>query len=265
MESPSHRGWWQREWWMAALALLVLPALVLEESRDPQVRAIASTLNWMIWLAFVADFLIGLARARARRAYIRSAWFDIAVIVLSPPFGVPDAWQPLRAARVMRLFRVLRGVGIALVAMRRLRGFMMRSQFHWVALVTCALVLVGALAEFEVERRHLPSENSFSDSLWWAVVTATTVGYGDISPRTTAGRIVAVGVMVTGIGFISVFTATIAGYFLHSDSPSDLARVEERLDAIDRKLDDVMRRLENRTGSEEAPGQTKITPAAQQR
>jgi len=242
MDPPSGGQLRQTEWLMAALALLVLPALVLEASPDPQVRAAAAALNWIIWLAFVADFLIGLARARARRAFLLAAWFDIAVIVLTPPFGVPDAWQSLRATRALRVFRLLRGAGIAVIAMRRLRVFMGRHHFHWVALVTCALVLAGALAEFEVERRHLPAKNTFSDSLWWAIVTATTVGYGDISPATFAGRVVAVGVMVTGIGFISVLTATIAGYFLHGDTQSDLARVEARLDAIDRKLDALLDR-----------------------
>jgi voltage-gated potassium channel len=55
--------------------------------------------------------------------------------------------------------------------------------------------------------------NSVWDGIWWAVVTVTTVGYGDIYPHSVAARIVAMLVMLFGIGFLSVLTATIASRF----------------------------------------------------
>lgn len=83
---------------------------------------------------------------------------------------------------------------------------------------------------------------------WWAVVTATTVGYGDVSPVTLEGRLIAVVLMLTGIGVIGVFTATVASLFFEQDR-SELAEVHRRLDAIEGKLDAILR-TEQRRGSD---------------
>jgi hypothetical protein len=79
---------------MAVLALLIVPALILEEhAQSPGVRSFASMLNWVVWLAFCAEYLGKLAFAPSRRKFVRSAWLDLLIIVLSPPFLVPDALQ----------------------------------------------------------------------------------------------------------------------------------------------------------------------------
>ena len=57
----------------------------------------------------------------------------------------------------------------------------------------------------------------FTDALWWSFVTATTVGYGDLSPSTNAGRIIASLLMLVGIGLIGSLTSSITSFFLHSD------------------------------------------------
>lgn len=59
--------------------------------------------------------------------------------------------------------------------------------------------------------------NSIAEGVWWAIVTTTTVGYGDIAPVTTGGRIVAVILMFTGIGCIGTITANVASYFYKTD------------------------------------------------
>ena len=110
------------------------------------------------------------------------------------------------------------------------------------ALVAGLTVLGGALAEYYVERRA-GSMTSFGDSLWWAIVTATTVGYGDLSPVTTEGRIIAVALMLVGIGVIGVFTATVASWFVEQErapEPAD-ADLRRRLEAIEGKLDALIR------------------------
>jgi voltage-gated potassium channel len=68
------------------------------------------------------------------------------------------------------------------------------------------------------------------DALWWAVVTATTIGYGDLSPVTVEGRLIAVVLMLTGIGVIGVFTATVASFFFEQER-SEVADLALRLAA----------------------------------
>lgn len=102
-----------------------------------------------------------------------------------------------------------------------------------------AVVLMGALGVFIFESDSNKAIGSFGDALSWAVVTATTVGYGDVSPVTLAGRLIAVVLMLTGIGVIGVFTATVASLFFEQDR-TELGEVQTRLDAIGRKLDAIL-------------------------
>ena len=90
-----------------------------------------------------------------------------------------------------------------------LLAFVRRENLLRLLGVIVALVLVGA-AGLTVFERNL----SFPDALWWAVVTVTTVGFGDIAPASPGGRLIGVVLMFFGIGVLGMFTATIAGAFV---------------------------------------------------
>ena len=79
---------------------------------------------------------------------------------------------------------------------------------------------------------------TLDDALWWAVVTSTTVGYGDVVPATAVGRGIAALLMLTGVGLLSVVTANIAAYFVE-ESTSEHHDLVERLDRIEQLLTDL--------------------------
>lgn len=231
------------EWPVAILALLIVPALVLEDrTTDPTLRELARLTNWIVWVAFCVEFGVRWA-ARPTARFLREAWFDLTLIVVSPPFLVPEYLQGVRSVRALRAIRVLRLVragavaGIGLRLARRLFG---RNKFHYTALVAIAVVFMGALGIFIFEADSNKTIGSFGDALWWAVVTATTVGYGDVSPVTVEGRLIAVVLMLTGIGVIGVFTATIASLFFEQETQSEQTLITTRLDAIEQKLDALL-------------------------
>ena len=116
-----------------------------------------------------------------------------------------------------------------------------------VATVTITItVAAGALMTF-ADHKHFPSIGS---GLWWAVQTVTTVGYGDRVPETTIGQIVAAIVMLFGIGFVTVITASITGAFVARRRQDDRAagdqgpstellhQIIDRLDRIEAAMDD---------------------------
>jgi voltage-gated potassium channel len=112
-----------------------------------------------------------------------------------------------------------------------------------IATVTSSITVVAGLLMTVIDHRNFPSVGS---GLWWAIQTVTTVGYGDHVPSTAAGRLVAALVMLLGIGFITVITASITGAFVErsrqqerpggpdSVATSDhLQKIEARLERIE--------------------------------
>ena len=97
------------------------------------------------------------------------------------------------------------------VVFRRFFQLVRRERLHRVAFIVAAVILIGSSAITLFEDKL-----AFSDALWWSVVTMTTVGYGDISPVTTGGRIVGMGVMILGIGLLGLLTAIIASMFVEN-------------------------------------------------
>jgi voltage-gated potassium channel len=227
------------------LAVLIVPALLIEaRTTSAELLLVALVINWVVWVVFCLEFALFFI-AEPGWATVKRHWLDLAVIIVSPPFLVPDALEAARSARLVRLLRLARflRVGILVaVGIRQLQRLAGHRKFHFVGLVGLAVVVLGALGVYLVEGDENPSVGSLGTALWWAVVTATTVGYGDVSPVSTEGRLIAVLLMLTGIGVIGVFTATVASFFLEPET-AETTDVDARLDAIERKLDAVLAEL----------------------
>jgi voltage-gated potassium channel len=192
---------------MLAVALLVLPALVIEESSvGPVWHSVAVDLNWAVWVAFAGELAWLLWVAPNRLRWIREHPLDVAIVILTPPFG-PAALQGARALRLLRVMRLLRLVRLS-------RQVFSLDGLRYAALLTLSVVLVGGAAFAAAENGHHVRPVSLWDGLWWAVSTVTTVGYGDLSPVTNLGRVLAMLVMFTGIGFVAVLTAAAAQRFM---------------------------------------------------
>ena len=141
-------------------------------------------------MAFCAEFLTLLWLAPDRLAYATRAWFNLAIIVLSPPFLAPEAFQAargLRAVRLLRLVRLIRAGAIAAVGLRTARRLLKHRDFHYVLLVALIAIGLGTLGIYLIEGGT--TVHSLDDALWWSLVTVSTVGYGDVAPKTGEERI----------------------------------------------------------------------------
>jgi voltage-gated potassium channel len=138
----------------------------------------------------------------------------------------------------------VRAAAVAAIGLREAAQGLRHRSFHYVALATLVVIGLGAVGIFAVERGQNANIHTIDDALWWAVVTTTTVGYGDVSPVTGEGRLIAVALMVVGIGFIGVFTATITSFFLQPSNRDDgNEEIRLRLASIETKLDKLASQL----------------------
>ena len=208
---------WIYEALMVALALVVVATLPL--GPDGWVRRV----NLAVWAVFVLDYLARLALSDDRRRFFRHRWLDLIAILPLDLF---------RAARVLRLARLVRLIRAGTVLWRvsaDVRGVLRTNGLAPVLAVSSVVVLAGAVGIWLAE----PGIDHLPDALWWSVVTATTVGYGDLSPETSIGRVVAVALMLVGIGTIGMITGSIATYFIgtgRDEVPAHVGLVRRELD-----------------------------------
>ena len=204
---------------MIALALLVVALLFLDDVEWVRVA------NLVIWGVFVSDYATRLALSTDKRAFFRANVVDLLAILPADQF---------RAFRLLRVLRLVRGVNVLTRVLRDLRGVNETNGLQWVLLVAGGVISASAAAVRFLE----PTIDSWPDAFWWATVTATTVGYGDISPETSAARAVAVVLMLVGIGTIGMLTASIATYFLGGSSSQSSAHIQH-LQGLLNRWDDL--------------------------
>ncbi|MGW1795438.1 potassium channel family protein [Streptomyces sp. NPDC001984] len=215
MNEQSAQARWERLSQLPLLTLAVAFAVayavpIVDSSADASVTVACTVVEWVVWGSFAADYLVRLALTPRRREFVRTHWMDLCAVVL-------PILQPLR---------LLRLVSTLLLVGRRAR---MASQIRlttYVAGAVVGLLMFGSLAVLSVER-EAPHGNirTLGDAMWWSFTTMTTVGYGDHAPTTGLGRMIAVGLMLSGIALLGVVTANIAAWFIARFEKDD---VEER-------------------------------------
>ena len=223
---------WERRFEVPILvaALLVIPVIAVEQSDAGEPwRSLAGILNWAIWIAFAVEMIVMLAVVRDRWSWLRRHPIEVAVVVLTPPF-LPAG---LQAARVLRLLRLVRLLAVAKYA----RVVFSLEGLRYAFVIAALTALAGGWAYSSIEKSK---DATIWDGVWWAVSTMTTVGYGDEYPVTTLGRILAMGLMFLGIGFIAVLTGAVAERFLATQIEETEEQVTEE---VERAEADVLAEL----------------------
>jgi voltage-gated potassium channel len=221
-------------------ALATIPLTILQEQGAKSITLDA--IDWAIWVTFAIEFMFVVSTARRVQIVNLTTAGRLAVVVLSLPV-LPNLLALVRLARLVRLLRLLRLTGVTALGVSALKVILGRRGLVHISAVTALLILGGGGALSILEPQTV--KGGFGDGIWWAVVTASTVGYGDISPSTVWGRIIAVLLMLVGIGLMSTLAASITTYFVHQTENSELKEVAARLGRIERIL------LEQRNSEDE--------------
>jgi voltage-gated potassium channel len=232
---------------------------------SPDSRFVAITVGVGSWLVFIVDLVV---QRRIVPDYLQrsNGRIDLAIVILTFPFYLLPGAQFSGLLLLARLGRVVR----VLMATAGLRRF--AARLGKVAVVAGVSVIVGAMAAYEAENSTNPAFASVGDALWWGCVTLTTVGYGDITPVTTAGRFAGVALMFTGVAVLGVLAGSLASLFgldPNASSPStdpdtapasgsapgsmadELGALRTQLQAVERRMADLADRA---NGEAAGPG-----------
>jgi voltage-gated potassium channel len=206
--------------------LALIPVLIIEaDATSDAWQHFATVANWIIWAVFAVELAVVLVFAPRKWAALRAHWLDVAIVVLTIPL-LSKALAWLRLARLLRLARFVVIVARALQAERRLTS---GDSLRVASILTVTAVVITGAAQ------HTFSSGEFGslwDGVWWAVVTVTTVGYGDLYPTTVQGRLIGMVLMFVGIGFLSLLTAAIASRFVKQERGQEHEEVMETLRQI---------------------------------
>jgi voltage-gated potassium channel len=194
---------WEQRTTPLVIAAALVPILVAFGDREgPGVVAV----DLAAWLVFVVDLAV---HVRLRPGYLRTGWgvFDVVIVVgtfpwyLLPGLGSTAAVGLLRLGRLIRLSVIAFKAPAVRTLLRRLGG---PALVVGVAVFVCA----GVVRSAEGTERY----PTYGDAVWWAIVTVTTVGYGDYFPATATGRTFAVVLMLTGVALLGTVAASLAAF-----------------------------------------------------
>jgi voltage-gated potassium channel len=229
-ERPKARLWAGRfELPMILLALWIMIEWYLK-AKGMYDEDFGQITDWVIWLFFVLETVVLTSLVKDKLRYLRSNWMNLLIICI----GLPLLWGGGTYAASLRTLRVLLIFPLLLNTSTTVRKILTRGTTLMVAL---AFTLMSGLLIAGID----PAIEDVWQGIWWAWVTVATVGYGDTVPMSAAGKVFGAVVILFGVGFFSLLTASFSAYFV---SRGEIEIEEEEVEEIYR-LKDIERRIES--------------------
>jgi voltage-gated potassium channel len=217
---------------------LVLAIVVLTTDVNSSASTAAVAILFALWVIVLVEYLVRLVVTPDRRGYVKRRWVEPATVVVP----VLQGWHIVGIERVSLLVRE---------GQLRAQYILRHHSLFRVLIAVAGTIFLGAWLVLLFEENAKSSNiHDYPDALWWAIVTVTTVGYGDRYPTTEGGRIVAVVLMLVGIGLLGTLTATVASVFIkeHTDAAKEEykkghADLGQQLSVIASRIADIEGRL----------------------
>lgn len=206
---------------MAILSLIVAIILILELTLNlnKTTLKILYTIDFFIWVIFVIDYFKRLYKSRNKKKFIKRNIIDLISIIplytILAVFRILNILKIGKVSRIANISKVVRIFGVFKKSKTNFEIFIKTNNFNYTLLIGILVLIVSSILMTFIEKID------FFDSLWWSIVTVTTVGYGDIYPKTILGKIVATILMFMGIGLIGSLTSTISTYFINKENKSN--------------------------------------------
>ncbi|EOL86805.1 ion transporter [Enterococcus faecalis] len=214
------------------LALISIALVIFDFSNvinisDPPFNIIDN----FILITFTIDYIVRFIISKNKIKFFKENIFDlIAIIPFDAIFSFFRIARLFRIAKIARLAKLTRAIGVVGKLTRNTKSFLN------VIYLSSVLIVISAMIYSYAE--NVP----YIDAFWWALVTTTTVGYGDISPATPLGRVAAIILMILGIGFIGMLTSTITEYFNKSNNEDEESN--DKIEILINKIDQLETTIE---------------------
>jgi voltage-gated potassium channel len=230
-ENLAARTWGRRlEIPMLVVALWLLISWYIDTKNHPHL-VVQLAQDWIIWLFFVVELGTITLLADDKWRYLKGNWLNLVIILA----GVPLLWGDGAYAGALRSLRLLLAVTLLLQMSGTVKHVLSSNHLGATLIVAFFIITIAGIVIAGID----PAINDPIDGIWWAWVTVTTVGYGDIVPVSTEGKLFAGLLIVLGIGLFSLITANFSAFLITRGEEEEIESRLDRLDRLEKKIDEI--------------------------
>lgn len=202
---------------VVVVSIFILVSLTLETlyTLNKDTYRLLFNLELVVSAVYIADFALSCYYSVDKKRFFRKEWV---YLMISLPYVHLIYWFSLAPTAEMLFFlqlvRLLRSAKGLTIIVKRLTIKKVNTILGTYSLYLATTLYFCSLAFYSFEHGVNPTVHSYFDAVWWSIVTVTTVGYGDIAPVTVSGRIIAIILILGGMGLFSTITAYLSSRFL---------------------------------------------------
>ncbi|MEQ1601664.1 MAG: ion transporter [Methylophilaceae bacterium] len=225
--------WAERLQWPVLLVAIWIPIQWYLEEVHAISLTTAHYFDWAIWLIFLLETALITTLARDKWRYLCNNWMNLLIIF----GGFPIVWTETPLVGALRNLRLMIMLFLIFRVSPRFRKYLAQGQVGPTLLVTSVIVMLSGIIVSHID----PSIGNAWDGMWWAWVTISHTGYGDIVPISGAGRFFGALVILLGVVLVSLLTANLSAFLIGSE----VKKVEKEEKQVDVQLKQIAERLEN--------------------
>ncbi len=243
-ETEAARRWGQYlEWPMLGVVLLILVEWYLAAKGMSSPR-LSRIVDYIVWFSFLGETLLLTYLVQDKWLYLRSNWLNLVIIVA----GIPVLWGNFdyyQYVGVLRSLRLLVAVQIFINLSGTLRSLLARNHLGTTLLISAVFIVIAGILAAGIDS----GIETPWDGIWWAWVTVTTVGYGDVVPVTGPGKILGAILILLGIGLFSLLTASFSVFFISQSEDQVGEEIAEELETTEYQMLQRLEKIEQRLDS----------------
>jgi voltage-gated potassium channel len=225
------------EWPMIVLALWILVEWNLQATQGP--TRFATVTDWLVWGFFLLETIILTALVDQPGRHLRTNWINLIIIAL----GFPLIWWEIPEAGVLRTLRLIVLFNLLFQFSNTARKVLSKNHLGATLQIGFLMIVMSGFIVSLID----PSIETPWDGIWWAWVTVTTVGYGDIVPGSMIGRLFASFLILMGIGLFSMLTANFSALLVSEEEEKLDKQIMDKIDALEAKVDQLTELLEQQS------------------